>query len=363
MIPADLHFEFLNGMYLFGLALLIPCLGWWLYNFRNDVLEKFASMKVLEDIIVYRSRVNYWGKIIALSLTLFFATLAWMEPVGNGHYPPGVKPTPKPEETTYRRRVHDVIFLVDASASMSVKDTRTGISRLDEAKEIVDETVSRLKGENASLWAFTAEPTMLSPLTMDYLFVRLRLKQMDINEGDVAGTDFAAALEDIRKEYFSTLSPRYRTLVILSDGEDTSDREKDNGISTIVNLVGQADELNLHVFTVGLGSKVGGVIPNLIYEGKSVKSHLESDLLQALAKRGRGEYYSGESLTAVQIAKELVDNIQKEGGFENINREASNTLGNADLIYELYFQIPLGLAIILLIFAMYFPDTRKKRVP
>ena len=47
---------------------------------------------------------------------------------------------------------------------MSVKDTRTGISRLDEAKEIVDETVSRLKGENASLWAFTAEPTRLSSL-------------------------------------------------------------------------------------------------------------------------------------------------------------------------------------------------------
>ena len=70
------------------------------------------------------------------------------------------------------------------------------------------------------------------------------------------------------RNIFQRSHPRYRTLVILSDGEDTSDREKDNGISTIVNLVGQADELNLHVFTVGLGSKVGGVIPNLIYEGK-----------------------------------------------------------------------------------------------
>lgn len=366
MIPKDIHFNFANGMYFIILALLIPYISWWLFSYRKNILEKFASKQVLEEVLIPRSNVNFWGKVIALTLAVFLAIVAWMEPEGNGHYPPGINAPKQTGEATIRRRVHDVIFLVDASASMGIKDTRSGSTRLDNAKEIVDEVMSRLQGENVSLWAFTSEPTKLSPLTMDYLFVRLRLRQMDINEGDVPGTNFVEALAGVRKEYFSTISPRHRTLIILSDGGDTrieslAEIEREKEIVSLANLVGQADVLNLKVYTVGIGSKEGKDVPGVSYKGDPVISKLDGQLLQELAKRGRGDYYQADDLTAVQIAEKLVAKIQREGGFEEQNMRTPPALGNKDLIYDLYFQIPLGGAILLLIFVVLFPDTRRKR--
>lgn len=358
MIPSDLHFNFMDGMYGFVLAIFTLCLGWWLFTYRKNTLKHFASPEVLQDILIPRSRINFWAKIIALTLAMFLAVIAWMEPMGNGHYPPGVKAPEKIAEGEVRRIVHDVIFLVDASASMNVNDTRTKETRFIYAKEIVDEIVSRLRGENVALWAFTGEPTMLSPLTMDYLYVRLQLDQMKINEGNIAGTNFITALTAIRKEYFSTLSSRHRTLIIVSDGEDTElDRH-----ASIEDLLGNADALNLHVYTVGLGTAKGGTVPEVTDGGKQVISRLNSELLKELAKRGRGEYYLANDFNAVQLAENLVEKIKKEGGFETIKNHESTLLGKEDLIYDLYFQLPLGAAILLLLFVLYFPDTRKKRV-
>jgi Ca-activated chloride channel family protein len=260
-----------------------------------------------------------------------------------------------------------VIFLVDASASMGVKDTRNGESRFNYAKEIVDEVISGLRGDNVALWAFTSEPTMLSPLTLDYLFVRLRLRQMSINAGNIPGTSFDNALAKLRKEYFSNISPRHRTLVILSDGGDTqlegmSGEQKSKEIANITNLVKNADVLNLHVYTVGLGTKEGGTVPDVAFEGKPVTSHLDNQLLIELAKRGRGDYYFANEMNTVEIARRLISKIEKESSFETVHKQELSMLGGDDLIYDLYFQVPLAIAILFLLIAIFLPDTRRKRV-
>jgi Ca-activated chloride channel family protein len=358
MIPADLHFNFFDGIYGVILAFFVPFIALALFNYRKVILAKFASRQVLEEILIPRSRINYWAKVIALSLILILAVLAWMEPQGNGHYPLGVKAPLKQEEQTLRRRVHDVIFLIDASASMGVKDTRTGVTRLDYSKEIVDEVISQLRGDNVALWAFTSQPLKLSPLTLDYLYVRLMLKQLEINEGNIPGTNFIKVLETLRKEYFSGLSSKWRTLIIFSDGGDELEK---NELEAATKLVNDAAALNLHVYTVGLGTQQGGLVPGVLEQGKSVYSRLNSQLLVDLAKRGRGEYYVANDMNAVELAQNLLSKIEKEGGFEKVNRRQSELLGKEDLIYDLYFQIPLAAVILLLLFVIFFPDTRRKR--
>ena len=72
---------------------------------------------------------------------------------------------------------------------MAVVDTRVGESRLDYAKEIIDELVSQLDGEEVALYSLTSEMTLLVPPTNDYLYLRLMLHQVGYNEGDVYGTD------------------------------------------------------------------------------------------------------------------------------------------------------------------------------
>src|SRR5690606_21686855 len=124
--------------------------------------------------------------------------------------------TNKKVQASAFRKAHDVIFLVDASASMSVADMRGGLSRFNYAKEIVDAAISKLQGESVALSAFTSGVTVLSPLTMDYFFVRIMLKQMQINEGDIAGTNLVEAIAVTREQYFPFITPSLKSLIILT---------------------------------------------------------------------------------------------------------------------------------------------------
>ena len=85
--------------------------------------------------------------------------------------------------------------MLDTSASMSVEDTRQKNTRLEVAKEIIDEMVQKLDGQNVALYSFTSALTPIVPLTLDYLFTRLMLQDVHLNYGEVAGTDLFESLE------------------------------------------------------------------------------------------------------------------------------------------------------------------------
>ncbi|MFQ5728976.1 MAG: VWA domain-containing protein [Waddliaceae bacterium] len=266
MIPNDLHYNFPLAVYLFILVIALFILLCRLYFFRESVLERFAKPKILNKVLIPRSRYNFWGKVAAICMAWILAILALMQPEGNGHYPlegtieAAGKPKGKEKEAIVQRKAHDVIFLVDASASMGATDTRTKATRLDYAKEIVDEAISRLRGESVALYAFTSDTTKLSPLTMDYLFVRLMLRQMQINEGEIAGTNLVEAIADMRDFHFSILTPKLKTLILLTDGGDTqleelTGQERKHQIAATLNLVENADINQLRIFTIGMGTK------------------------------------------------------------------------------------------------------------
>lgn len=368
MIPNDLYYEFPSAAYLVFLVFVLAGLAWNLHVFRKKFLGRFSRAS---EVIIPRSRFAFWTKAAAVCLAWIATTIVLMQPKGNGHYPESHKEKKwvsdkKEKEGIIQRKAHDVIFLVDASASMEVPDARGGQTRLQFAKELIDEIISRLKGESIALYAFTSDATKLSPLTMDYLFVRLMLKQMNINEGDIAGTNMTEALASLRDEYFLTITPKRKTLVILSDGGDThleelKGNEQQRAIDSIKFFFNQAEELDLNVFTIGLGSREGGIIPHVEYEGKPVHSSLNEQLLKELSSRGMGKYYYANDFSAVDLAHDFVNAINQPVGIEEYRvKTRSQVKGSQDLIYDLFFQIPLGIAIVLLGFVLLFPDTRKR---
>jgi len=371
LIPPDLHFAYLKGFYLFPVAFLILLLMWGLIRYRRNILASFFNADLISEIEVPRSQFASWGKVAACFLLWIFAMLAFMQPEGNGRYPlesgvQGGKKEKEEGEATARRKAHDVIFLVDASASMSVKDTRTGVSRLEYAKEIVDEVVSRLRGESVALYAFTSDTTRLSPTTMDYLFVRLVLRDMDINEGDIAGTNMIEALSDMRDAYFSKQSPKLKTLVVITDGEDTELAEmqgnaRDAQEEMILSLIPNAADHQLRVFTVGMGTENGDVVPGVEDNGKPVVSKLDEKLLKALSQKGRGDFYLANQWTALDLADDLIEKMgEEEPPLEEftVNRSSGITRGKDDLVYDLYFQFPLAIALLMLLWVLFFPETR-----
>jgi Ca-activated chloride channel family protein len=210
MIPFDLHSLWPSVIYLTPLALIFIFFFWKLYLHRIQKLENTQFARIDK-----RSPWIFWTKAIFFSIAWIAATIALMQPVGNGHYPEQALPQANigkmniPLEV--KRKAHDVIFLIDASASMEVKDTREGKSRLDSAKEISDEIIRLLDGDNIALYAFTSKTTEVSPLTLDALYVRFMLSELGVNEGGFAGTDLTDALGTIHRKFLSKPTKRLKT--------------------------------------------------------------------------------------------------------------------------------------------------------
>jgi len=320
MIPADLFYSspgFASLLFVLPpLVLLLLFLALW----RRRIWQRYGAPGLLSMLLSPLSNKSFWLRAFFLCGAWIFAVVALMGPEGEGRY---LTP-PKKEASVLRMRPHQVLFLLDNSASMGVADESGAATRLERAKEIVEETVKRLRGETVSLYGFTSEPDRFIPETMDSLYFRLRLREIGINEGGAAGTDIAAALKEALRG-----ASKETTVVLLSDGGEEE-----------VALDPEA----LRLYAVGLGTEEGGEVPEF-----GVRTSLNERPLRELANRGGGKYYSSERLSVLEIAEDLSREIRRKSAVVAERGEE----GEERLVYKAYYYYPLGLAILSLLSALF----------
>ena len=388
-MPEDFFYYRQQYAYFLLVTPLLLGLFWFLYKQREKAIQNFSAYPNLSKVLIQRSYFYFSLTVLSLVVAWSGAIFSWMDPQGNGRYldqqeeekskknilEESIKKGEGEEQIVKKqRKLHDIIFLLDASASMSVKDTRMGVSRLEFAKEIIEEVVKELRGPTAALYAFTSEVFTVSPATVDYLFLRLMLKNIGINEGDVAGTDLMEALGGLKNRYFSGPKEKLKTLILLTDGGDTrletlENKEREKEIKAILSRLGNPKEQNLRVYCVGMGSKKGEVIPGVTFNNQPVYSSLDEELLESLSKEGRGHYYFANEFSALSIAEDIllslkqdspyleeVESKEKIGELERLVEEKKDTA----FVYDLYFQIPLAFAIFALSMTFLYPEVRKK---
>lgn len=369
MIAKDLSYNNPNAVFfIFAIVLFLILLGL-LFNFRRLIFRRFGSKEIIKTIFNPPSAVNYWAKALLLCFVWIFATMALMEPKGNARYIKGATPQKeqKNENFKLKRKAHEITFLLDDSASMMVKDARAGKTRLQQAKEIIDELVGQLRGESAAVYAFTSATDKLVPQTMDYIYLRLMLRDVSINEGNIAGTDISEALKSVMDDFNQEPKEKFKTLIILSDGGDTSLEEVSKEVyeqqaKRITDLLGKPEDINLRVLTVGIGSLKGGDVPNVLYKAKPVHSSLQEDILVRISKAGGGKYYHADNYSIVDLTESLKKDLIRDNAFQS-EYESQMSLGNQteqNLIYDYYFQYPLAVAILLLTILLLYPQGGKR---
>lgn len=363
-IPSDFFFKEPAAGYLLLLIPVFLLFFWGLYRFRQKTLNQFAETDILPLNLIPRSSSIYWSKCAAFAIAWSAATTALMQPQGNAHYP-DEQHRKSPQGRPQRRIAQEVILLIDCSGSMAIADSRNGMSRLDYAKDIADQLVSMLTGESVSLYAFTSELTPLSPSTMDYLYIRLMLRQMQINEGDVAGTNLIKALTELHQTILTMPLSRLKRLILISDGGDTAleimpDQEKEKSISSLLDLFDDAKSLNLHIDSIGMGSHKGAPVPDVTYQGNPVYSSLQDELLRRLARRGEGNYLEANNMTTPEMAEHLAAALQQDAEHAPAEQIMNANSRNRTVVYDRYFQIPLAVALLFLIYVIAWPDTWRK---
>lgn len=341
------------------LLFIVPFVAWAfveLYRFRQTKLQAFADKHILNVLVENRFGVSFWTKVALLCLVLICSILSLMQPKGNQRY---IQQNDSLKVLkSMRKQMHEVIFLFDASASMDVKDV-SGRTRLAAAKEIADDIVSHLDGENVALFAFAATTIQIVPMTADYLFTRLMIRQLEINEGE--NTNLKQALETVNEQFFLHSSPIPKTLILLTDGGDTLYESLDvqtqvDALNKILQPISNANDKNMRIIVVGLGTKKGGVVPNVQFNGLPVHSSLDQKVLKRISTASKGRLFLIEEQTAMEIAQEISADIAKRAKYEQSDQ--SERGARLD-VYDMYFQYPLGIALLALVLYMLIPDTRK----
>jgi Ca-activated chloride channel family protein len=192
----------------------------------------------------------------------------------------------------------DMVVALDFSRSMLAKDVYP--SRLERAKRELEQLMDGLGGDRVGLVAFAGE-TLAYPPTTDYAAVKLFWRDLGPWDMPVGGTAIGRAMRaslDLLTRLRAKGGPtRAQVILLLTDGEDTD--------SEPLEVADEASKLGVKVFTVGIGSRSGELIPEYDGEGKVtgyvkdqdgkyVTSRLGETTLGQIAQRTGGEYFHAD---------------------------------------------------------------------
>ena len=229
----------------------------------------------------------------------------------------------------------DLVVAVDTSKSMLASDVAP--NRLVRAKLAIQDLLNELHGDRVALVAFAGTAFLQCPLTLDRAAYRESLDATDIGIIPRGGTNLAAAIETSLAA-FEGRQGNYQAIVLITDGEALE--------GTAADAVKLATERGVRIFTVGIGTPEGEIIPMegggylKDRKGQVVKSRLDEAGLQKIALDTGGVYLhaAGAEFGLAELYREHIATMDK--------RELASSMERR---YEHRYQIPLALALALLV--------------
>ena len=166
-----------NNWYLL-LLLLLPLLGIIMIaylNWRNQRKSIFADARFQKELFEKKSGFSKVLPVLYLLATLFLVLSIVDLLTGS-------------EEVKSKQKMNNVIFLLDVSNSMNAQDVAP--NRLDEAKNIIINTMTKMKNDKVGIVVFAGEARSIMPLTTDFQTAETYLGGVETNIVKIQGTDY-----------------------------------------------------------------------------------------------------------------------------------------------------------------------------
>jgi Ca-activated chloride channel family protein len=210
-----------------------------------------------------------------------------------------------------KRKGLDLLLAVDTSRSMLSNDVAP--NRLERVKLAAQDLINELQGDRIGLIAFAGRAFLQAPLTIDYEAATESINDLDTKTIPEGGTNISEAIA-LAVGTFGKSATGNRALIILTDGEELSGDAVKNAKA--------AAETGVRIFTVGVGTPQGSLIPITGEGGETafvkdssgqvVKSKLDEKRLRDIAQATGGFYLPLESgpRTAHQLYAEGLAKMQ-----------------------------------------------------
>lgn len=229
----------------------------------------------------------------------------------------------------------NIYVLIDTSRSMLTEDVYP--NRLEAGKRVLTNLIQSLKGDRVGFIPFSDSAYIQMPLTDDYNITQNYINAIDTTLISGGGTELYQALE-LAEKSFKEIGSENKTVIVISDGGDFDKKSLDF-----------VKENKIDVYSIGVGTKEGNVIPEYLNgvkrgfikdeSGSAVISKLNSDFLQKISNENNGKYYEVNNL--VDTSKNFVN--------DTINLERKNQRNEKTKNYEKYFQYLLALGILFIL--------------
>lgn len=322
---------------LYWLPLALP-LAWLLFALlrrRRGALSQLVDPAMVSALAPHWNPARAKSRLVLRLLALALLVLALARPQWGFHW----------EEV--RRKGLDLMVVLDTSRSMMASDIKP--TRLQQAKWGVRDLLRNLRGDRVGLVPFAGASILQCPLTIDYAAFTMTLD--DVYSGIIprGGTALAQALRTAIAAFPADRAAD-RVVLLVTDGED---HEGDP-----LALLPALKEKNIRVYTIGIGTLEGEMVPGAdgqgAYfkdrQGQIVKTALKEDVLQKLAL-GTGGTYARSAPGDTGLERVFNESITSLKRSEQESRAAK--------IYEERFVWAIAAALFLLAWEALLCDRKK----
>lgn len=200
----------------------------------------------------------------------------------------------------------DIMITLDVSPSMLTNDY-VGYTRIDVAKSIINDFVTRRKGDRIGMITFSTDSMIKSPATTNYDLLRRIISKIYIDPDKPGSTSIgvgmASGINRLTKLNDNSVNTS-KILILVTDGRSNSGEITPQAATEI------ARKLGIKVYTIGIGTN----------------EEVDSELMKNISVTTGGQFYHARNAKELNFAFSDIDRIEKQK-LETVEYKRYNNAG------------------------------------
>ncbi len=284
---------FANPGYLFLLLLLIPVIGWYIYELR----KADASIQIGDTRVIQKQPKSLRVRLLHLPFILRVAAITLLSLAL-------ARPQLTNRWSSESTEGIDIMMALDISGTMLAEDLKP--NRLEAAKQVASDFVLARPNDQIGLVVFAGESFTQCPLTIDHAVLVNLFQSVEygmIEDGTAIGLGLANAVNRMKDS-----QTKSKVIILLTDG---SNNRGDIDPQTAAEI---AKTFGIRVYTVGVGSYGQARVPVQTPIGTqyiTTDSEFDETTLQRIAQTTGGQYFRATDNSSLKKIYEQIDQLEK----------------------------------------------------
>lgn len=284
-----------NPEWLWLLLLLIPVIGYhiWKHHRKKSPSLLFSNTSGLKNLSGNWRSYGVWMAPLLQVIAFVLIVIALARP--------------QYKNTTVERNAEgiDIVLTLDISTSMKAEDLKP--NRLEAAKSVADDFISKRMSDRIGLVLFARQSFTMVPPTLDYDMLKNLLGDVEmgvVEDGTAIGMGMATAVNRLKDS-----NAESKVIILLTDGQNNS------GEIDPVTAADLALSHDIKVYTIGAGTR--GTAPYPVRDPvfgdryQNIEVNIDEDMLTQIAEMTGGAYFRATDTERLQEIYDQIDELEK----------------------------------------------------